>query len=49
VAERVVDKELANFCDYFSAAGPTVGLAATGGDAPAPADAVEDLEELFKK
>lgn len=44
-----MDKELANFCDYFSAAGPAVGLAATGGDAPAPADAVEDLEELFKK
>ncbi|MFP6625840.1 MAG: hypothetical protein VCA74_02105 [Deltaproteobacteria bacterium] len=49
VAERVVDKELANFCDYFSAAGPAVGLTATGGDAPTPADAVEDLEELFKK
>ena len=49
VAERVVDKEMANFCDYFSAAGPVADREAEGGDAPAPADAAEGLEALFKK
>lgn len=44
-AERVVDKEKSNFCDYFK---PTTGAATTGG--PSAADeAKRKLEELFRK
>lgn len=42
-AERVVDKESANLCDYFM---PADGAGA-GGDKPSGA-AVSDLEKLFK-
>ena len=42
-AERVVDKEAANFCDYFSSAvrGETGTAASTGGDARS------ELDKLF--
>ncbi|MBI4411014.1 MAG: hypothetical protein HY541_00835 [Deltaproteobacteria bacterium] len=44
-AERVLDKEKSNFCDYF--------LAGRGGSRTAPTDpaaeAKKKLEELFKK
>ena len=43
MAERVVDKEGANFCDYFEAASAS-GAAVTEG-----AGAKEALEKLFKK
>ncbi|MBI5503382.1 MAG: hypothetical protein HY899_01165 [Deltaproteobacteria bacterium] len=55
VAERVVEKDRANFCDYFSpsggAAGPRASRPAGAGSASAsaphaPADA---LESLFRK
>jgi hypothetical protein len=46
MAERVVDKERANFCEYFTparpGARPGVGLAAK-------ASVQDKLEELFKK
>ncbi|HVN63122.1 MAG TPA: hypothetical protein VMT58_00685 [Candidatus Binataceae bacterium] len=47
MAERVVDKERFNFCEYFAAASagarPTVGMAAAG------ASAKDRLEALFRK
>ncbi|HYB98919.1 MAG TPA: hypothetical protein VEC57_07245 [Candidatus Limnocylindrales bacterium] len=44
-AERVVDKERANFCDYYTPRGAT-GAAA----APAPSDDAQSaLENLFRK
>lgn len=46
MAERVVDKERANFCDYFAPAGS--GGAASDKAAPERA-ARERLEALFKK
>jgi len=41
-AERVVDKEKANFCDLFRA------RAATSTKEPAKSGAMTDLEKLFK-
>lgn len=54
-AERVVDKERSNFCDYFAFRGPTAAAAvgtAGGGAQPKgnPKDeALKRLEDLFKK
>ena len=42
-AERVLDKERANRCDWFSAGD------STGGDGSAKSSALSDLEGLFKK
>jgi hypothetical protein len=42
-AERVVDKERANFCDYFAPA------AGTAKSQPAPSSARTQLDALFKK
>ncbi len=44
-AERVLDKEKRNFCDFFSASGKT-GAAKKKDPAP---DAKSRLESLFKK
>lgn len=44
-AERIVDKERANFCDYFALRG-TKG---SGGRSNRAKDAREALEALFKK
>ena len=43
-AERVLEKDRANFCDYF-APRPTGAPASSGGKAPA----LGDLERLFSK
>ncbi|MDR3607336.1 MAG: hypothetical protein P4M08_08145 [Oligoflexia bacterium] len=43
-ADRVVDKERANFCDYFR---PRAGLSGTGG--PSKDSALSAAEALFKK
>jgi hypothetical protein len=48
-AERVVEKDTSNFCDFFrpvSAAGAAAASGAPGASAGAPLDA---LEKLFKK
>ncbi|HEY6395676.1 MAG TPA: hypothetical protein VIX12_09680 [Candidatus Binataceae bacterium] len=45
MAERVVDKERANFCDYFAPARTARG---TGADSPSAA-AQSKLAELFRK
>jgi hypothetical protein len=45
MAERVVDKERENFCDYFAPAGQSTGAP---GQSPERA-ARERLEALFKK
>jgi hypothetical protein len=42
-AERVVDKDRSNFCDYYA---PKVGAVKSGSVAP---PAVSDLERLFAK
>jgi hypothetical protein len=42
-AERVLDKERANRCDWFSAG------ADRGGDGSAKTSALSELENLFKK
>ena len=47
MAERVVDKTKANFCDYFSLRVGT-GLSAKGG-ATQKNDALKKLDDLFKK
>ena len=52
MAERVVDKERSNFCEYFA---PDAGLAAAAASQPAPSRpsperaAREQLDALFKK
>ena len=43
MAERIVDKERANFCDYYVANGPT------NGKVNRTKDAKDALEALFKK
>jgi hypothetical protein len=51
-AERVVDKELANFCDYFAprpAGGAARPLAAGAGRAGGGGTARVKLEDLFRK
>ncbi|MBN23018.1 MAG: hypothetical protein CL678_17165 [Bdellovibrionaceae bacterium] len=42
-ADRIVDKEKKNFCDYFS---PQSGI---GGGAPSKEDLLSAAEALFKK
>ena len=44
-AERIIDKERANFCDYFVPKGET----SVGGSYRRTKDAKEALEALFKK
>jgi hypothetical protein len=44
MAERVVDKERANFCEYFNPAKPSAKPQAAAGTSPRA-----KLEELFKK
>jgi hypothetical protein len=46
MAERVVDKERANFCEYFT---PASAGAKPGGGLAATASVQNKLEELFKK
>jgi hypothetical protein len=41
-AERVVDKEKANFCDYFT-------LSAGGSNGPTKEDLLNSADALFKK
>lgn len=43
-ADRVVDKEKGNFCDYFSLAGGTAA-----GVKQTKADVLKQLDDLFKK
>ena len=43
MADRVVDKERSNFCEYFSPQGSSLGKAGREGDAK------KALEALFKK
>lgn len=43
-AERVLEKERANFCDFYS---PSAGAAAVAGS-PKP-DGLSELEKLFRK
>lgn len=45
-AERVVDKDRANFCDYFS---PAPAGARPAGSPAAGSGATSDLEKLFRK
>lgn len=45
-ADRVVDKERANFCEYFT---PSAGRAAGAAGISAKTAAANKLEELFKK
>lgn len=48
-AERVVDKEASNFCDFFRAGG-RAGAAAAGAPASGPTGGARGaLEDLFKK
>jgi hypothetical protein len=44
-ADRVVDKDKSNFCDYFSPS----GMSLDGGKADPAAEARKKLEALFKK
>lgn len=44
MAERVVNKDRANFCDYFS-----LRRGGTSSAAQAKADALKKLDDLFKK
>jgi hypothetical protein len=44
MAERVVDKERANFCEYFALAGDRPSASAKGQDS-----ARDKLEALFQK
>lgn len=47
-AERVLEKDRANFCDYFSPR--TVGVAPAAAARPdAAADSLSELEKLFRK
>jgi hypothetical protein len=45
-AERVLEKDRANFCDYFSPGGGGVAAAAT---APVAGGGLSELEKLFRK
>ena len=45
-AERVVDKEKANFCDFYQ---PAQGAPQTGGGSITKSDAEKKWEELFGK
>ena len=45
-AERVLEKDRANFCDYFSPGGEATAGDAAGGD---KSDRLSDLEKLFRK
>jgi hypothetical protein len=45
-AERVLEKDRANFCDYFSSAAVA---AAQAGAATSPKDSLSELEKLFRK
>jgi len=45
-AERVLEKDRANFCDYFS---PRTGTAGGSGKAPPGPSGLGDLETLFSK
>ena len=45
-AERIIDKERANFCDFFVARGSSKG---TGGNYSRTKEARKALEALFKK
>ena len=45
-AERVLEKDRANFCDYFA---PSAGAAGGSGKQPAAPAALGDLEKLFSK
>jgi hypothetical protein len=45
MAERVVEKDRANFCDYFAPAGGGVAFAPTGSSE----DKLSELEKLFRK
>ncbi len=45
MAERVVEKNRANFCDYFALGSPSTRGAATG----AKDNALKALDDLFKK
>lgn len=50
-AERVVDKERANFCDYFSSNGKSAGSSARGGGkkpSQSKSEARKAAEALFK-
>lgn len=46
-AERVLEKDRANFCDYFSPRAP--GAPAPGPAAGAAPDGLSELEKLFRK
>lgn len=46
-AERVLEKDRANFCDYFSPA--AIAAAAAAAQAPAGNDKLSELEKLFRK
>jgi len=48
-AERIRDKERANFCDYFVFRGTKVNGGRRGGYMQARGDAMDALEALFKK
>ena len=43
-AERVLDKDKSNFCDYFS-----LGNASTASSGPSKDDVLNQLDDLFKK
>jgi hypothetical protein len=45
MAERVVDKDRRNFCDYFVIG----GAGKSGSKADAKAEALKKLDDLFKK
>jgi hypothetical protein len=46
VADRVVDKEKFNFCDYFK---PSEGTSASSGELSPREKALKAAEALFKK
>lgn len=47
-AERVLEKDRANFCDYFSPGG-AVGSSASSSSASAGGGGLSELEKLFRK
>jgi hypothetical protein len=46
MAERVVEKERANFCEYFQ---PRIGAAAAAAGRPSSGDARARLDKMFRK
>ena len=50
MAERVVDKERSNFCEYFAPAAAASGTRGAGAAQPSPQrDARAQLDAIFKK